>query len=175
MASAQLVERCSELDAEIKARQQRFGVELYNLLEEQDMGNDDSISPSSSLYQIKEHWVQVNEEIVRYHRKLPDKNKRRRRLRVGSINSAMTGQFQLQRKQKFGVQCFDIVFDMLGTQGRGSLSLLSKNEKKVHALIQKAVKDVLVLERSKEEMVDEDETPVETNDNILCGALVCCF
>ena len=114
---------------------------------------------------------------MKYHRRLPDKNKRRRRLRVGSINSTIADQWVLQRKQKFGVDSFDVVYDVLGTTSRGSLSWLSKKEKKIHGLINKAVKDVLELERRKESLVndEEEELSIPPSDNLLCGALVCCF
>jgi hypothetical protein len=177
MASAKLIEQCSHVDLDIQARQKQFGVDLYHLLEQQAIESDPIFSSNSSLFQIQELYAQVHDEITTYHDKLPDKNKRRRRLRVGSISNAMTDQWELQRKQKFGLACFDIVFDMLGTSSQGSLSLLSKEEKRVHELIQKAVQDVLELERVKEAMIHEDETPVEAMDdnNMLCGALVCCF
>ena len=176
MASSRLLERCSELDVAIKARQQKFGVELYDILAELDM-DDDSIPPSSFLHQINDHWMQVNDEILKYHRNVPDKNKRRRKLRVGSISSAMTGQWLLQRKQKFGVACFDTVFDMLGTTGHDGVSLLSKNEKKVFDLIQRTVQDVLELERAKETAVNEEELHMEPQHHSFCGgfSLVWCF
>lgn len=168
------MERCSQLDVEIEARQQQFGVELYDLMEELDFRMDNFPNTSASLKPLQIHWEQVNDDILKYNRRKPENNKRRRKLRVGSITSAACNQWGLQRKQKFGVECFDIVFDVLGTSHNspGTNSLLSKEERKIHALINKAVQAVLELERNKETIVNEEvDMSDPCHDHHFCGSL----
>ena len=170
MASPTLSERCSQVDSEIKARQEKFGVDLYELLDDNDFGIDESLSSKSFLHNLQIQFRQANDDILKYRRRMPERNKRRRRLRVGSINNQIADQYVVQRKRRFGVESFDLVFDVLGTTSKDSISFLSKLEQKIHVIIKKAVNDVLDLERKKELMLQEEDGAETENEDILCGA-----
>ena len=158
--------KCAQVDLEIKSRQEEFGVDLYDLLEEYDQvdleGN--TVSAAAFLASFMHQWLQVREEIESYAQKQQGDNnstrKKKRRWskasREDSHGEIFVDQWILQRKQQFGVDCFDTAFEVLGTSAGGSsVSTMTPHERKVNTLVQDAVEDVLQLERLKESYARE--------------------
>lgn len=192
---AAIQEKCSQVDLEIKSRQSEFGEDFFNLLqrhyEEASSEKEDLTSPDLAfLSSIKEQWNQASEEMEQYiekHNQRAGKsnknNKSNKKKKGGYMNmaspSAIVDQWILQRKQKFGVDCFDTAFEVLGTGSNGNggiaVSTLSPQEKEIHKLIQDAVADVVLLERMKDSYLQELQVTHEGGlIPFFCGAAMCC-
>ena len=137
--------KCAQADLEIKARQEEYGIDLYDLLENQERNGAFGrgiILPDTFTANIKEQWYQVNDDIAKYLKK-QDKKKNRRKSKTGTGTggyaavSVAVDQWILQRKQKFGVDTFDMAFEVLGTSANNSkaVSTLSPQEKELHGLV----------------------------------------
>jgi hypothetical protein len=175
--------KCRHVDQEIKARQEEFGIDLYELLEDYDKNDLEGTTVSSSaafLSSFMEEWGQVSEEIDAYAQKNQGKTRKKKRrwskADRESHGDIFVDQWILQRKQRFGVECFDTAFEVLGTAaGNSAGSTLSPEERKVNALVQEAVEDVLQLERLKESYARDVQVTVHDSGLFLslCGVACC--
>lgn len=173
--------KCTQADLEIKARQEEYGIDLYDLLEDQEKNGafgKGIVLPDTFTAEIKEQWYLAQEDIAKYLKK-QDKKKRRKSKSGGyTAVSVAVDQWVLQRKQKFGVDTFDMAFEVLGTSASNSriVSTLSPEEKALHGVVQEAVQDVLLLERMKDSYLAEVQITNEGGGLIpfFCGAVMCC-
>jgi hypothetical protein len=177
--------QCKQVDQEIKARQEEFGIGLYELLEDYDNNGleGDAVSPATFLSCFTEQWGQVREDIDAHAQKQQGQNatkkKRRRWSKADQTDfhgDIFVEQWILQRKQRFGVESFDTAFEVLGTAaGSITISTLSPQERKLNALVQDAVEDVLQLERLKESYARDVQVTVHDSGVFLslCGVSCC--
>ena len=180
--------KCSQADLEIKARQEEYGIDLYDMIQDHENNafGKGIVLPGTFTADIKEQWFQANHDIEKYIEKqdkkaLKKSSKENKKQRAGGAYTAisvMLDQWVLQRKQKFGVDTFDTAFEILGTTAGNSkvISTLSPQEKELHALVQEAVQDVLLLERLKDSYLQEIQVTNEGSGLIpyFCGAVMCC-
>ena len=172
--------KCAQADLEIKARQEEYGIDLYDLLEDQEKNGafgKGIVLPDTFTAEIKDQWYLAQEDIAKYLKK-QDKKKIRKSKTGYTAVSVAVDQWVLQRKQKFGVDTFDMAFEVLGTSASNSriISTLSQEEKALHSVVQEAVQDVLLLERMKDSYLTEVQVTNEGGGLIpfFCGAVMCC-
>jgi hypothetical protein len=154
--------KCKQVDQEIKSRQEEFGIDLYELLEDND--NNDlgtTVAPSATfLSSFMEEWGRVSEEIDAYAQKNQGKSRKKKR----------------RWSKADRVDSHDTAFEVLGTAaGNSAGSTLSPEERRVNVLVQEAVEDVLQLERLKESYARDVQVTVHGSGLFLslCGVACC--
>ncbi|CAB9505058.1 expressed unknown protein [Seminavis robusta] len=148
--TADIKQRCWDVDQEIRARQEEFGLDLYYILEEYEK-SELPMEPDTALASFHKQWLAVKEEIETYtelqqiqqqlgdssdnnnnNAKSSSSSKKKKKWRgrgrgkVGREPShgdnAIFATWLRQRKRLFGVQCFDTAFEVLGTSAAASTS-----------------------------------------------------